>query len=107
MTARTLPGIADKAGVTIRQMLDFNPTALPFRLPPQISKGLSTAQNISNTLGLRLKIPTAADLEKDGAKRYQKIIGDLLRTPDAEILKTSLGDIEKGLKVIDQISWLF
>ena len=105
MPLRTLSGIAEKAGANIRTVLDYNPEALPFKMPPQIGKGLETARGVSDQFGLEINIPTADDIQNEALTRYQGLIGDL-RRPVEGTLKNALGFTKDATRVIESLDWL-
>jgi hypothetical protein len=100
-----LAAIAQKANTTIRVIYDYNPTALPFALPPQLSKGLQTAQEVSDTLGLNIRVPTAEELETEALGRYQELLGNL-RRPAENTLKSALGGTQSAVEILKSIDWL-
>jgi hypothetical protein len=97
--------IANRANTTIRTIYDYNPDRLPFQLPPQVGKGLGTAQTVSDTFGLGWVVPTAEEVQNEALTRYKDVLGGIRRKV-APTLESAISVTESASTVLKSIEWL-
>lgn len=93
----------------LRMVQDFNPAAIPFAFPPQVQMGITIAQQVSDRLGLGLKVPSAKEIEAHARGEVDLILKGVRRDVISKLESLS-GKVSSGLdtaeKVLDSIDWL-
>lgn len=112
---KTISGVAKAATGKVgdfRKVLDINPSALSFALPPQVQLGLKTAQSISGVInenfGTSIKIPTENDLKALATGQLDRIMPGLRREV-LPVLKTADGiikTVDDAAGTLSKLDWL-
>lgn len=93
----------------LRMVQDFNPSAIPFTFPPQVQLGITAAQQVSDRLGLGLKVPSTKDIEAYARGEVDLILKGVKRDVVSKLeslnSKVSAG-LDTAEKVLDSIDWL-
>ena len=99
----SVSGLAKANGLNFRDMLDFNPAAIPFKLPPQVQMGLQVAQMAG------LKIPSPVDIQKMATGQLDGILKGARNNVLQSLSKAQSGGLS-GLgdpaEILNKIEWL-
>ena len=94
----TIPTISESLGVGFRDVLAFNPQAVPFEFPPQVEQGLVEARNVLGDL----QVPSQADLEAIATGELDNFLSGARRE-----VEDILGDLDISGNPLQSIEWLF
>lgn len=89
-----------------REILDVNPAALPFELPPQVQQGIDIANQVLDLTGSNFKIPGPDEV----LSGLTSVLGNLGNLGTADIQEVASGleattDTD-GADLLQSISWL-
>lgn len=81
-----------------RRILDFNPSEIPFELPPTIEAGIDRAADVLN-------LPNTAELRQLVTGELDNVLGGL-RSRVSDVLDVIDDNKDEVIDVIQRIDWL-